>query len=144
MKGLLLATLVLFGVSSIGIARELDDENSVTNRQLKGTIVLRVDKRTNRADYVKTDSVMSSKDKAKNFAKSAKFKRVPASHIKSELDRDAGSSSWYFYNYNSYNSYNPYCNYYGYNYPSYYSYNTGYYNYYYYGNCYWGRGYGCY
>ena len=96
MKRLLLA-LVILGLSSAGYARELDDESSVTNRQIKGTMILRVDKRTHKADYVKTDQTMTSKDKAKVFVKNAKFNRVPAANIKSELDRSGGSSSWYFY-----------------------------------------------
>lgn len=166
-----LFTVLLFagaiGLSSFGNARELDDERSVTNSQIKGTMILRIDKRTHKAEYVQTDGVMTSKEKAKKTAKTAKFKTVPNAHIKSELDGDAGSSSWYFYNgyrggYNGgydggydggygrggydngyYNNYNPYCNYYGNTYRPYYYYNSGYYNYYYYSNCYWGGGYGC-
>lgn len=158
MTKVLLTVFLFLGVSSVGGARELDDESSITNRELKGTIILRVDKRTRKAEYVKTDTVMTSKEKAKNFAKTAKFRKVPASNIKSELDHDSGSSSWYFYNNNPYDGrygrgdyndgyynrgYNPYCNYYGNNYQSYYSYSNYNYSYYYYGNCYWNRGYGC-
>ncbi|WP_413291183.1 hypothetical protein [Bdellovibrio sp. HCB337] len=162
MTKVLLTVFLFLGMSSFGSARELDDESSVTNRQIKGTMVLRVDKRTHKAEYVKTDDVMTSKEKAKKFAKTAKFKRVPASNIKSELDHDSGASSWYFYNnqydgrygrdgydgryndgYNNGYYNNPYCNYYGNNYQSYYYYSNSNYNYYYYGNCYWNRGYNC-
>lgn len=104
MKIILILAFVLTGISAgTGVAGELDDESSVTNRQIKGTIILRVDKRNRKADYVKTDTVMSSKEKAKTFVKTAKFQRVPASKIKSELDQSGGSSSWYFYDRGGFN-----------------------------------------
>lgn len=168
MKYLLCSLLFIFGTSSIVFAGELDNERGVTNKDtMHGTLILRVDKRTNKAEYVATEKAMPNRNHAKAYSKSASYKKVPAGKIRGELDQNGGSSSWYFYNgynngynngcYNGYcgqpgynNGYNngyyngnygyysPYCNYYGQNYQPYYYYNQGYYNYYYYGNCNWG------
>lgn len=166
MKYIFSSLLVVLGAGSMVFAGELDNERGVTNKDnMRGTLILRVDKRTNNAEYVATEKAMPSKEKAKSFSKAATYKKVPTGKMKNELDRSGGSSSWYFYNgYNGgyggggygggyydggyysggYGYYNPYCSYYGQNYQPYYYYNSGYYNYYYYGNCNWGGGYGCY
>lgn len=135
MRFILSAALAL-GVSSFAVAGELDNESGVTNKELQGTMVLRVDTRTGEATYIKTDVAMSSEVEAKTFAQTAAFSPVPTTNMKSELDADGGASSWYFYNpYPNYSYYNPYCNWYGNYYMPYYQYNYGYYNYYYYGSC---------
>jgi hypothetical protein len=144
MRFILSAALAL-GVSSAAFAGELDNEGGVTNKQLQGTMVLRVDTRTKASAFVKLDDSLKSKEDAQVLAHSAKFAAVPAQNIKSELDQEGGASSWYFYspyynNYNNYQSpyqypyYTPTCNWYGNNYNPYYSYNYGNYNYYYYGS----------
>lgn len=148
--------LAILGMGAFANAKELDRENSRGHqrRGFKGTLILRVDTRTHHADYVKTDTVMRSRNGARAYVKSARFSRLPENRGRHELDRDGGSSSWYFYNggyggggyggggYGGGYYNNPYCNYYGNTYAPYYSYASGYYNYYYYGNCYWGGGYG--
>lgn len=133
MRFIFAATLVL-GMSSFAAAGELDNESKVTNKELQGTMVLRVDTRTNQASFVKVDAAMASAADAQAFAQSANFSPVPASNMKSELDKDGGASSWYFY-YPSYGYGYPGCNWYGNYYNPYYSYGYGYYNYYYYGSC---------
>lgn len=134
MRFILSAALVL-GMGSIATASELDNESGVTNKELQGTMVLRVDTRTGEATFTQTQTAMASETEANAFAQTAAFAAVPAANLKSELDSDGGASSWYFYNpYRSYGYYNPYCNYYGNYYNPYYQYNYGYYNYYYYGS----------
>ena len=130
MRFILSAALVL-GMGSVAMAGELDNESGVTNKELQGTLVLRVNTVTKEAAFVKTDAAMVSKEDAQAFAAAANFSPVPAANIKSELDKDGGASSWYFY-YPSYGYYNPGCNWYGNYYNPYYYYNYGYYNYYYY------------
>lgn len=133
----ILGAILALGMSSVAIANELDNESGVTNKELTGTLVLRVDSRTNEASYVKTDAVMTSEAVAVEFIKTADFKNVPVANMKAELDKDGGSSSWYFYYAPySYPYYTPMCNWYGSYYNPYYSYGYGYYNYYYYGS-YW-------
>ncbi len=132
----ILTAALALGLTSAAVANELDNENGVTNKELTGTLVLRVDTRSNEAAYVKTDSVMASESDAIELARVATFSKVPAENIKSELDKDGGASSWYFYYpYYGYPYYSG-CNWYGNYYNPYYSYNYGYYNYYYYGS-YW-------
>jgi hypothetical protein len=127
------ALVFALGTSSVAGAGELDHERGSTNQHLQGTVVLRVDKRTNKMDYVSSSSQMTTKSQAQKFAKGASYKKIPAGKMKSELDRDGGTSSWYFYGGYYNNSYYPCYNWYGYSYYPYYSYNYGYYNYYYYG-----------
>lgn len=143
MMRLFVTTVLALGLGTLSYAGELDDDRSVTNREIQGTMVLRVDPKTNQAAVVKTDQVMPSKEKARNFVQTAKFTAIPSSKMKSELDESSGTSSWYYYPSYGYGGYGYNCYYYGYNYSPYYSYYGGGYNYYYYGNCYWG-GYGCY
>jgi hypothetical protein len=137
MRFILAATLLLTG--AMAFAGELDNEAAITNKELKGTVVLRVDSRTHEASYVQTATPLSSQQEAKALAKSAKFAKVPAQKMKSELDQDGGASSWYFYQPYAYNYYQPNCYYYGYYYQPYYTYSYGYYNYYYY-NSWWSYG----
>ena len=145
MRFILTAILALGATSAF--AGELDNESGITNKQLQGTLVLRVDTRTNDSAYVQFDQGLKSESEAKTLAKTATFAKVPSNKVRSELDQDGGASSWYFYgNYNNgygspygYPYYTPVCNYYGNSYNPYYSYNYGNYNYYYYGS-YWSYG----
>lgn len=99
MKYILSSLLIVLGAGSLAIAGELDNEHGVTNKDnMRGTLVLRINKRTNKAEYVTTDKNLSSKDKAKSFSKNASYKNVPSGKMKNELDNSGGSSSWYFYN----------------------------------------------
>lgn len=158
--GLILSLLpIFFSINTVAIAGELDNERGVTNKDnMHGTLILRVDKRTNKAEYVATEKPLATKETAKKFSRTAKYKNVPSGKMRNELDHSSGTSSWYFYNgYNGYNQgygpggyndngyysgnynyYNPFCNYYGQRYQPYYYNNYGPYNYYYYGNCNWG------
>jgi len=142
MMRFILAAALALGVSSFAKAGELDNEAGVTNKELKGTLVLRVDTRTNEMAFVKLDNALGSEVEAKALAQNnANFAPVPAANVRSELDKDGAASSWYFYNpypypyYTPAYGYGPSCNYYGNYYQPYYSYNCGYYNYYYYGSC---------
>lgn len=136
MMRFILSAALAFGMSSFAVAGELDNESGVTNKELQGTMVLRVDTRTGQATYIQTEKAMASEADAQAFAQTAAFSPVAANNLKTELDADGGASSWYFYNpYRSYGYYNPYCNWYGNYYYPYYQYNYGYYNYYYYGSC---------
>ncbi len=134
MKRLILAAILALGFSTTVVANELDNESSVTNKQLTGTIVVRVDNRTKKVAALKTSELISEKE-AQEIALSGDFKDASA-NVKSELDQDGGASSWYFYY--GYNS-NYYCNmnYYGNWYRPTYYYNYSYYSYYYYGNYWW-------
>lgn len=147
MMRLILAAALAMGMSSFAVAGELDNESSVTNKELQGTLVLRVDTRTNEASYVQSAAAVTSPTEAQALVQNAEFSPVPESNVKSELDKDGGSSSWYFYNpYRNYGygygygwgwntGYRPPCNWYGNYYNPCYSYNYGYYNYYYYSPC---------
>lgn len=128
------ALLLILASGTVVQANELDNEQGAATRQLQGTVILRVDKRTNRLDYIKTDKTMKSKEQANKTALGSKYKSVPSSRARSELDQDGGSSSWYFYG-NYY--YYPNCYWYGYYYNPYYYYSWGPYNYYYYGSYWW-------
>jgi hypothetical protein len=117
-------------------ANELDDEKSVSNQELQGTVVVRVDTRNNSAAYVKSDVQLSNERQAQVIAHSSNYVSLASANIRSELDKDAGSSSWYFY-YNFNYGYNYGYNYnyfywYGNYYNPFYTYNYGYYQYYYY------------
>jgi hypothetical protein len=131
MKKLLLMALMLlvFAGSPFVLAMELDDEKSVTNQELQGTMIIRLDTRDNSAAYLKSDSQIANEGQAQMIAKTRDFLLMEVAQNKAELDADAGSSSWYFYN--NYN-YNYYVYWYGYYYNPIYTYNYGYYQYYYY------------
>jgi hypothetical protein len=137
MMRFILAAGLALGMGVAAHAGELDNEAGVTNKQLTGTLVLRVDSRTHQSSFVKSANGLRSESEAKALAHSAKFTAVPAGKIKSELDQEGGASSWYFYSPYQYPyytpTYQPACNWYGNSYNPYYSYNYGNYNYYYYG-----------
>lgn len=129
MKALL--SMVLLVGAGHAVAGELDNEGSVTNQGLKGTVVVRVDKRDKSVSVLRTDDMVTSPAKAQSVAKNGKFSKAPAKNVTNELDRDGGASSWYWYC-SPYNYNTNYLYYYGYQYNSYYTYNYSYYSYYYY------------
>lgn len=128
---------IALGAGSLASASELDNEQSVTNQALNGTVVVRLDTRTQKAAVLATD-VISSDSQAQAVARSGAFKPVSSAHVKSELDQTGGASSWYFYNgYHGYPTYNygynyGYLNWYGSWYQPRYTYSYSYYQYYYY------------
>lgn len=151
MKHLLLSATLLMG--AFAFAGELDGDTA-NSRGLQGTVVVRVDHRTNKAAILKSDARLSSAQQAQALAKGGKFQAVSAANTRTELDNDGGSSSWYWYyntgygyggypygggynpgygyNYGYYNS--NYLYWYGQSYNPYYSYYYGGYSYYYYGS----------
>ena len=134
MKRLILVAALALGVTSAAHANELDNESSVTNQAMNGTVVVRVDTRNNQTAVVTSGKVMTSAQDAQHLAQSGKFQEVSADNVRSELDQDAGASSWYFYSgYNYYSQVYWYGNWYA----PYYAYNYGYYRYYYYSNYWW-------
>lgn len=138
MKALLMSAVLTLGFASSVFAGELDNESSVTNQQLQGTLVIRVDQRTNQAAALKTDAVVTTPNQAKALAAQGQFKNLPSDKVRTELDQDGGASSWYYYPNYYYNN-NYYYNqtyWYGSWYAPCYSYNYNYYSYYYYSS-YW-------
>ncbi|MNT27307.1 hypothetical protein D3C72_1629330 [compost metagenome] len=130
MKQLLLAMALMLGTAGFASANELDNEP--TNQSaMDGTVVIRVDNRTQETSILKTSEVMNGKDAAQALAKDGAFAKVPKSNVRTELDQDGGASSWYWYG--GYNYYN-YMYWYGSYYNPCYTYNYGYYSYYYYSN----------
>lgn len=131
MKKLILALTLLS--STFAFAGELDDEAQVINKNLSSTVVVRVDTRDKSVAVLNTQEVVASEAQALALTQKS-FVTLPVEKVRSELDQDGGSSSWYVYWYNySYNYYPTYCwgnNYY---YP-YYNYRYSYYTYYYYGS----------
>lgn len=141
MKHLILTLALSMGVAATAMAGELDNERGVTNRQLNGTVIIRVDTRTNEASAIQVKGDIKDKQQAQAIASKGNFAPAP---VRNELDRDGGASSWYYYpgygygygyNYGygygygyGYNNMNWYGNWYR---PCY-NYNYGYYNYYYY------------
>lgn len=132
----LLSMALLVGAGH-AVASELDNEGSMTNRGLKGTVVVRVDKRDKSISMLRTSGMVTSKSQAQAMAKNGKFSKVSSSKVSNELDRDGGASSWYWYH-SPYSYNNNYLYWYGYQYQSYYSYNYSYYSYYYYNRWNWG------
>lgn len=145
---------IIFAATLVGVslftnfsnANELDQDVANQNRQeLKGTVILRIDTRTNEISSVAISELdVKSKEEAIALAKTASYKDHKSDRLRTELDDETGSSSWYWYYggypyysypYYSYAYYYPTYYYYGYSYNPYYSYNYGYYNYYWYGNC---------
>ncbi|MGE0631788.1 MAG: hypothetical protein AB7O96_05245, partial [Pseudobdellovibrionaceae bacterium] len=108
-KGLLFSAVLVTGLTVQ--AGELDrDMSNIQNPELNGTIVLKVAKKTGKIEVLKIDKkIVSSKEEALALVKSDKFVPVPKDQIRTELDGDAGSSSWYFYGggcgYNYYSCY---------------------------------------
>lgn len=137
MKALLIAVLAL-GFANASFAGELDNETSVTNSQMQGTLVIRVDQRNQQAAALKTDAVVTNANQAQALATNGQFKTLPADKVRTELDHDGGASSWYYfpsYGYGGGYYYN-YAYWYGSWYQPCYTYNYNYYSYYYY-NSYW-------
>ena len=135
MKALLLAFAMVAGFATQSFAGELDNDAAVANQQIAGTVVIRVDSRTKEVAALHTNSVMKNEVQAKALT-SEKFEAVSADKVRSELDKDGGASSWYFYygyNYNYGYNYG-YMNWYGNWYQPCYNYNYNYYSYYYYSN----------
>ncbi|MGZ3775372.1 MAG: hypothetical protein ACXVCY_14520 [Pseudobdellovibrionaceae bacterium] len=136
MKSFILAAVLTLGAGSFSFAGELDNESSITNQSMNGTVVIRVDTRNNQASILTSNKPMTNDAEAHAFVEAGSFQNVPAAHLKNELDQDGGASSWYYYH--GYNSY-----YYGsmYWYGSWYTpchqYYYGYYRYYYYSNYWW-------
>ena len=125
MKSLFLTAALL--VSSFAVAGELDQD--VANQGLTGTVVVRVDARDKSVSVMKSEQVPANKKEAQVLAVSGAFEKAPADKVRTELDNESGSSSWYWYcGYNQ-----PYyLNWYGYNYYQTYYYSYNYYSYYYY------------
>lgn len=110
---------------------ELDKDP--VNQALQGTVILRVDTRNGAMAMMQTNALASTEADAQALTQ-LNFQAVPQNKVKTELDREAGASSWYWYNpgyYSGYN-YNHYYYYGGNCYSPWYSYSYGYYSYYYY------------
>lgn len=137
LKKLLVSTLLSVAcVSAFAGTDELDQDKA--NQAIQGTVVLRVDTRTGEMAMTRVDEVVSTEAAAQELV-NENFEAVPQDKVRSELDREAGASSWYWY----YPGY-AYGYGYGYGYYSYgacynpwYSYGYGYYNYYYYNRYSW-------
>lgn len=134
-RPILMSALIALG-GSTAIASELDNEGSVTNQGLQGTVVIRVDSRDGSVAMAQAQAVPADSREAKALSQVASFRKVGTGNLRSELDQDAGASSWYWH-------YNPYSyshlGWYGYNYRPYYTYSYSYYSYYYYSSYAWGR-----
>lgn len=135
MKRLIFAAAVALAAGSTANAGELNNESSVTNQSMNGTVVIRVDTRNNQAAILTTETAVSNNSQAQQLALEGQFKKVSAENVKNELDNDGGASSWYFYGGSSYYYSSMY--WYGSWYHPCYSYNYSYYNYYYYSNHWW-------
>jgi hypothetical protein len=133
MKHLVLALALVLGLASpSAFAGELDNEGSVTNKAFSGTMIVRVDTRTNEMTYSKSVTGVQSIAQAQVMLDNVSFTALPAQNVRGELDRDGGASSWYFYT--GYSSYS-YMYWYGSWYTPCYSYSYSYYQYYFYSNC---------
>jgi hypothetical protein len=136
MKHLILVAALVLGAVGFANAGELDNDANVANQQsIQGTVVVRVDTRSNAASVLKTDLTMASQDQAQALAQTGTFQAVPAANVRTELDNDGGTSSWYFFRGPGFNY--GYMNWYGNWYQPCYTYNYGFYNYYYYANYWW-------
>ncbi|AFY00149.1 hypothetical protein [Bdellovibrio bacteriovorus] len=131
MKHLILVAALVLGTGS-AFAGELDNESSVTNQSMNGTVVIRVDNRNNQTAVLASEQAVTSDAQAQVLAQTGSFDQ--SAHVRNELDQDGGASSWYFYS--GYNYYS-YVYWYGNWYTPCYTYNYGYYSYYYYSNYYW-------
>lgn len=134
MKGLILSAALVLGLAGTAFAGELDNESSVTNQSMNGTVVVRVDNRTNQTAVLASATAVNSDAQAQVLAQTGSFQEVSATNVRNELDQDGGASSWYFYS--GYNYYS-YMYWYGSWYQPCYTYNYGYYSYYYYSNYWW-------
>ena len=128
---LLVAMTSLSFTATFAGTDELDKDP--VNQTIQGTVVLRVDSRTGAMAMMQTDALTSTEAEAQALT-NQNFQVVPQEKVKSELDRESGASSWYWYNPGYYSGYN-YSHYYyysGYCYSPWYSYSYGYDSYYYY------------
>lgn len=126
-KIFLIATLILSGAISWAGTDELDQDRQ--NQSIQGTVVLRVHQQTGEMAMLQVDETVSTKEGAAALA-SADFKAIPQENLRSELDREAGASSWYWYYNPGFYGFNYY--YYGNCYSPWYNYSWGSYSYYYY------------
>ncbi len=133
LKNILLTAVLSFSyMSAFAGTDELDQDKA--NQSIQGTVVLRVDQRNGEMAMVKVDNVVATKSEAQGLVNS-KYAAIPKEKVRSELDREAGASSWYWYYPGYSNGYgygNAYYYYYGNCYNPWYSYSYGYYSYYYY------------
>lgn len=130
--------LALSLMGSMAMANELDNEASVTNQTLKGTLVIRVDTRDNSVAYLKTDRHLSNSEEAARLARDGRFAALPSQNMATELDQEGGASSWYWYSGVSSTSY---VWWYGARYSPFYHDNVGSYRYSYYSSVWgWGSG----
>lgn len=131
----LLGSLFLLGTGVV--ASELDrDPVNVSNPELQGTFVLRVDQRDNSASMLEAAEIIGSPDQARDLVQrsAGQFAAVPAERLaNSELDLEAGASSWFWCWCNRSWHY-PTFGWGGRQYRSYYSYSYNYYTYYFYGS----------
>lgn len=136
MKHLILVAALALGVAGTAFAGELDNEASVINQTaMNNAVVVRVDKRDNSTAIATASAKVANEIQAQALAQTVSFNQVASANVRGELDKDGGSSSWYFYN--GYNSYYSYMYWYGSWYRPCYTYNYGYYSYYYYSNYWW-------
>lgn len=128
---------------------ELDNPTQPNPLQADSTIVVRVNTQTGAVEKLEMNQALDAQQ-AEVLAQdsSVQFEQIAANNIKSELDQEAGASSWFWYcptyytapAYN-YNYYNTGYNNNGYWYSGYYNYNYNNWNYYYY-QPYYGNNYG--
>lgn len=112
---------------------------SVLAAKLDQPVIVRFNPSTGAVEKLALSKEITSKAEAARLAKSGLFQAVANENVAlSELDREAGASSWYWYcpncysGYQSYYQYQPSYYYYGQSYQPYYqySYNNCYYYYY--------------
>jgi hypothetical protein len=130
MKHLLLAMALMLGTAGFASANELDNEPT-NQAAMNGTVVIRVDNRTQETSILKTSAAMQGASQAQALVQNGAFAKVSNENVRSELDHDGGASSWYWYG--GANYYN-YMYWYGSYYTPCYTYNYNYYSYYYYSN----------
>lgn len=91
---LLSIALVVSSLSGWAGTDELDQDR--TNQSLQGTVVLRVDQRNGQVAMVKVEEFVDSKQEAQSLA-DTEFSPVPNEKVHTELDREAGAASWYWF-----------------------------------------------
>lgn len=100
MKALIFGALII-GAVVVANASELDNEKSVTNvaPSFAGTVVLRVSHEDKSTAILRSENITRTEKEAHSVAKAeaSNFEMLPAEKVLSELDRDGGRSSWYFY-----------------------------------------------
>jgi hypothetical protein len=131
LKNIFLSTVVSI-ICSLAIAGPDELDRNPVNQAIQGTVVLRMDQRDGAISMVQLDEVIATESQAQQIVTN-EFQVVPQDKVRSELDREAGASSWYWYypGY-SYGYNNAYYYYYGNCYNPWYTYSYGYYSYYYY------------